>query len=338
MKVTIYTECPTKDYFNALYHLKDINIELIDSRFLRSLLVKILKRKDSWKNIWKSFIAPFTLPFKDNIIISFAPYHSRIFYIILLKILKKRMIYHTSWPYWKDKYVHKPFLFSKKLWMNFLNKMPTIAVSAKAELELNNLGAKAVQIPHGIDTEIFKDLKIKKDKFTVLFVGRLVEEKGIRDLLELSKELSNINFVFAGSGPLEKEINKYPVKYLGFIKDKKRLASVYNQADLFVLNSYKTNNWEELYGIVLLEAMSCGLPVIATDCVGPKEIIQNQKTGILIPQKDKTALKKAILDLKENKSKREKLSSNAKQFVVKNYNIGRISNKWFNLLNSVFKK
>lgn len=139
-------------------------------------------------------------------------------------------------------------------------------------------------VPFGIDHSIFSpgEKKLFRDlpKPILLYVGRLAIEKNVEDFLRIPTAGSKL---VAGDGPLRKklELNYPETLFLGY-KDKLELAEIYRSADLFVLPS-KTDT----LGLVNLEAMACGLPVLAYDVDGPRGVIKTGLTGILIPENDK---------------------------------------------------
>lgn len=353
--ITVYSECPTKHYYNSVLYLEKQNkarVKFVDSRFFTLLLVKInnhfsffrsvrklltgkcnaFENEPSFSDILQSFIAPVSVLFKKNIILGFSPCSNWIYYFTFLKLIRKRMIYMTSWTEW-DK-VPGSFPFRKHLWHYFLKGTATVAMSGKSAQDVAKRGAKVVQIPHGIDTSLFKPGNLKKpSKFTLLYVGRMIKEKGLIDMLELSKELKNMQFIFVGSGPLEQSVKKYPVKFLGQVNGKKELVKIYNGAHIFVLNT-----WEERYGLVLLEAMSCGLPVISTSCIGPKEIVFNGKNGLIIPVRDKKALKKAILYFYKNRKKAKSMGDYARKFILGTHRVEMFAEKWLRLMKGTFEE
>ena len=114
------------------------------------------------------------------------------------------------------------------------------------------------------------------------------------------------------------------VKYLGKISDKKKLAAVYNGCDIFMLLSRKTPKWEEWFGITLVEAMACGLPIIATDNVGPREIINDGVNGFLV--KNGKELFSKFNFLVSNNKEREKFGNISKK-LANNYDIEVLSKK-----------
>jgi glycosyltransferase involved in cell wall biosynthesis len=139
-------------------------------------------------------------------------------------------------------------------------------------------------IPFGIDHSVFfpgpKKFFQDLPGPVLLFVGRISIEKNVEDFLEIRTGGTKI---VVGDGPQkEKFEKKYPeAKFLGF-KNKEELAEIYRSADAFVLPS-KTDT----LGLVNLEAMACGLPVVAYDVDGPRGIVKPGKTGILVPESQK---------------------------------------------------
>jgi len=99
-----------------------------------------------------------------------------------------------------------------------------------------------------------------------------------------------------------------------------------------ILPSRKFKNWEELFGIVIIEAMATGIPVIASNCIGPKEIIENGKDGILFKKEDFNGLINSIMLLKNNEKLRKKLVKNANKKIVGKYIIEIVSKKLLSLI------
>jgi L-malate glycosyltransferase len=152
---------------------------------------------------------------------------------------------------------------------------------------------------NGVDTNFFKPDSPVAKKNIILFVGRLIERKGVNYLLEA---FSQINFKkreswqiwLVGEGPekdnlesLAKRLKIVPqVKFLGR-KSKEGLVKIYNQAKIFVLPSLN-----EGMSNTILEAMACGLPIITTSVGGSKELIKNN--GLIVKPKSGKELMQAI--------------------------------------------
>jgi len=341
MNLKIYTDLTDKGFFMPPYYLKEEgklkDVELIGSRPLYYAYMK-LRGKNTYP-FFKSLFAPLKLLFtKDPVILAFAPYRGLIYYLILLKLFRKNIIYHTSWPYWDgSKYVHRGGYIREFLWRKFLKGTKVICINKKACEGVNRLGARGVRIPHPIDFKIFEKKSKENKKLNVLFVGRLIEEKGVLDILKLAVKFKDVKFTFVGRGELSREIEKSRldnVEYMGFVKDKSELSKIYREADIFISNSYATKKWEELFGMVIIEAMASGLAIISTDCVGPKEIIEDGDNGFLIKQKDYVALDRKLEELINNKALRKRFGDNARKKAEREYDINVISDKWLKLLKS----
>lgn len=122
---------------------------------------------------------------------------------------------------------------------------------------------------------------VEESEKVMLFAGRLSHEKGVLDILEIYEQaklkIPNLRFVFAGTGPLEQQLKtELPhAVFLGW-KRKENLAEIYSCADLLILPSKF-----DTFSCVVLEALSCGLPVVAYKSKGPKDIIEHGACGFL---------------------------------------------------------
>ena len=185
-------------------------------------------------------------------------------------------------------------------------------------------------IPNGVELDTFKPLKkTKQNKNTILFVGKFVEMKGIKEIIAVAKQLPQYEFWFAGQGPLANLINLPNTKNLGF-KSTKELARLYNKPTICVFPSYR-----EGFPNVALEATACGKAIIATP-LGFNEYIKNGKDGIIIPAKDEKALKNAILDLMENPKKRKAIEKNARKKAL-NYSWDKITKQYLKVFKDIVK-
>lgn len=364
MDVVVFSECPTKDYYRSLVRLEEqgkIELAFRDSRLLYLLALKLYGSLSSlrylahvlfkkpldvrhvclMKEILPSFFAYLTLPFtKKTIVVLFAPYSPTVVYLWLLRKLKRKVLYMTSWPYWDEKrYAHRPSFIRSYFWNMFLYDVPAVTISQKAREGVMMYGHRVVQIPHGVDISLFTPGK-KKEDFTVLFVGRLVPEKGIDDILAVARELPEIYFMFVGAGPMAEKLRTCGlpnVQSLGEIRDRERLARLYRESHVLVLNSYALPHWEELFGIVLIEALASGTPIISTDCVGPKEIVKPE-FGFLIPQRNKEALKEKIFFFFTHPKAVKEMGLQGRLSVEKRYNLDTLARLWHEvLMEKIFK-
>ena len=364
MHIKIYTPGDKKEDFAGWFYLqesKNIKVELLNSKPFYYLFIKLnnhlaifrwIRGKLTGKStkygkdpslqfILRGFSAPFELLFSRNIVLSFAPYDNKIYYLLLLKLLGKNIVYDTSWNHWEEpsRYVVKPWPFTRMIWRIFLKDIRAIVPTKNARESLHLFTHNVVCVPHSIDVEIFTPVKKKKTKkIKVLYTGRLVKEKGLAYLFRLAHDLKGkpFEFIFVGEGYLKKSIEAHgkqlAIKVHDFISEKKELAKIYQQADIFILPSYAEGNWEEWFGITLVEAMASGVPVIATDCVGPKEIVEDGRNGFLVPQKNYGELKKVFLVLAGNRKLRKKMGIYGRKKALENYDVRKNSNKLYSLL------
>ena len=130
-----------------------------------------------------------------------------------------------------------------------------------------------------------EEIPIKKEKFTIVTVGRLIPDKRQDRLLSATKRLNEEGYDFdvwiVGAGNYENELKEYckenKLDNVTFTGMQANPYSYMRNADLFVLTSYR-----EGFALVIPEAMACGLPVLSTACTGPTEILNNGDFGILV--------------------------------------------------------
>ena len=188
-----------------------------------------------------------------------------------------------------------------------------------------NYKVKAKVIPNYVDTEIFRPLSIPKRKDSICFVGRLEKEKNLIALLEALKGLPyNLTIIGRGSmrEKLEKkaEVDNINVRFMNNVPHSK-LPEILNQHEIFILPSLYEGTPK-----TLLEAMSCGLPVIGTNVRGIKDIIEHKKNGYLCDT-CANSIRKAILELFQNKDTRRNIVKEARQTVLSNFSFNRTMEK-----------
>lgn len=181
------------------------------------------------------------------------------------------------------------------------------------------VNGKTHLIPNFVNVDKFKPVEKRKNSSSIIYVGRLHEQK---NLLNLIKALSgtNISLFIIGSGPLENKLKKcaneldVKINFIGNVLNS-RLPFFLNEHQIFVLPSLYEGMPKSL-----MEAMSCGLACVATDVNGSRELIKDLKTGLL-SQTDFGSLRANILKLNKNNILREKLGKNARKFIIDNYSL-----------------
>ena len=186
--------------------------------------------------------------------------------------------------------------------------------------------SKLFLLPNVVDTDYFSPnylTKIKDQCLQIVSIGRLVSQKRFDRLLRIASicKEKNLNFLITvyGDGILKEEILKNVtnlhleenVNILGSVGD---LRKVYQNADLLIL----TSDYEGTPNVIL-EAMACGIPVIATNVGGISDLVHHDKTGYLFDPNDERAIAYGIIDLASNPKKRMQLSENARNFILTNH-------------------
>jgi len=191
-------------------------------------------------------------------------------------------------------------------------------------------GKKIRIVRNYIDTALFKPKQaIRFDR--ALYIGRLEKQKNLFRLLTAAK-ISGIGIDLLGQGSLLHELKKearksrIDARFLGTVPNK-RLPLLINKYEIFILPTL----WEGMPK-ALLEAMSCGLACIGTDVKGTREVIQHRKNGVLCKTSAKS-ISAAILQL--NPSLKKKLGSNARNYIVANFDIDVILKKELRIYNEL---
>lgn len=189
----------------------------------------------------------------------------------------------------------------------YIDKIICCSKFMKRIMDSNPLFAKKTVVVHNFVDDLKYEYKEKENY--VLYFGRFSEEKGIRTLLEVCKELPEVKFVFAGFGALEDEIRKVPnIECVGF-KSGKELHNLISKAKFSVYPS----EWYENCPFSVMESIMFATPVIASKIGGLPELVQDGVNGILFEYKNKNDLKNKISELWNDDKKSAELSENCKK-------------------------
>ncbi len=214
----------------------------------------------------------------------------------------------TSWetiPFNNEKIPRKKYL------KNFVMKAADWAIchtqkSASALWEEGFPENKISIVRLGVDKKRFRPANKTSKKIKFLFVGRLVEEKGIVDTIDaiirvMHALTSEFAFQIVGSGPLKNLISNKIRK--NELTDRILLSEIkyqdihtaYNSSDILIAPSKRTETWEEQYGMVFPEAMSCGLAIITSGSGAIKEVVGN--AGLYLKETNAESIYKTILSI-----------------------------------------
>ena len=226
-----------------------------------------------------------------------------------------------------DEYVRHLFLRANA-WYAKCNVAITPAIRHRITIELKLPSYKTDVVVNGVPGPVVSsDIKTSQKalKPTIVVVGRLVELKGIEQILkalpDLLKRYPQLQLMLIGEGPQREvlcdlvrklKIDSH-VTFTGLVSN---VASFLQQATLYV----STSHYEGL-PMATLEAMSNGLPVVATDVVGNNDLIVHNENGILYPLNNIEVLQSSIIKVLEESLYAERLSKNARKTVQENYSI-----------------
>lgn len=217
-----------------------------------------------------------------------------------------------------------------------------IAISSFARDEIMRLThAEPEVIPYGAPLEVAEkspSATSRKGPKIILFVGRIIERKGLPYLIEaMTKVVTEMEaqLVIVGEGDRRAELERVirekdlekTVIFAGKVSTD-HLQELYEKCDVFVLPSIVDSRGDtEGLGVVLLEALAYRKPIVATDVGGIGDVIKNERTGLLVPQKDPGALSNAIVRLLRDRELATRLGNEGHRYAREYFSWDRILSK-----------
>jgi glycosyltransferase involved in cell wall biosynthesis len=195
---------------------------------------------------------------------------------------------------------------------------------------------KLIQVPYGVNVNLFRPVPKEDSIFRVIFVGQMTIRKGLPYLLKAVSELRLKNFELWLIGSISDEIEPFfkeyreHFKHLGAI-NYNQLYKYYSQGSVFVLPSL-----EEGLSFALLQAMACGLPVICTTNTGGADLIEDKQEGFIVPIRDTFNLKKSLLYLYENPNLCQEMGKQARKKIESGFTWAHYGDKMFEAYKRVF--
>ena len=228
-------------------------------------------------------------------------------------------------------HINKINSFLLRCILNYSDRLQSTSIAMANEIRtLSKNGTKRIDIiPFGINVDLFSpsECKPEKDLFTVGFIKSLNRIYDVPLLLHsfalvLSKLNNKVILKIYGDGPLRSEMEELSrnlgignsVYFMGRIANEK-VPNILNEMDVFINSSL-----QESFGVNILEAMACEIPVIATDCVGPREIIQDGISGIILQDRKPETMANAIISLLNDKELRRRIGKAGRKRVLEKYN------------------
>jgi len=189
---------------------------------------------------------------------------------------------------------------------------------------------KVIELPFGVDEIRFSPGLSERDRFglpvdtsTILFVGGMDKAhafKGVDILLRAAVDLPDVHLLLVGEGELKKSYEKLAENlgiaprchFVGSVKDD-GLVAAYRTADVF---AFPSTSAAEAFGLVAVEAQSCGIPVVASDLPGVRTVVEDEKTGFLVPVNDTKALAERLNQILKDPDLRRRMGETARQRVL----------------------
>ncbi|WP_080504299.1 glycosyltransferase family 4 protein [Haloarcula amylolytica] len=214
-----------------------------------------------------------------------------------------------------------------------------ICVSAAAELITQSLGADRTEvIRNAVDIKEFSP--VPTEKKSLLYIGRLVRNNGIQDLLSalpgLLETHPDATIHIVGSGPMEENVYEMiqaegiseSVTVYNFVED---ISEMYDIASVFCRPSYS-----EGLPLTMLEAMASGVPPVVTEIAGVPEVVTDGESGVLLEPGRPDEIEREISILFKNNELRKQLSRNARRYVAENLTWKRRAKKVMNVYSTLY--
>jgi glycosyltransferase involved in cell wall biosynthesis len=284
-------------------------------------------------------------PQKVNVDIVHAHYNTPYADYSAMKYSKKKKVplvltYHADAPDTGGSFLRNRLqaFYNRRILPRVLNQAYIIIATSQSYIEqskfLGNYRQKIKVIPNGINLEEFQiniskekcreKLGLALDKTIVIFFGNLVQYKGpnvlLRAFANIKKGYPDVQLIFAGRGPMHHELISLAKKlgveqgisFTGYVEEELK-PLYYKSADIFCLPSV---NLTEAFGIVNLEAMACGLPIVASNLGGIPDLVKEGENGLLFDSGNVKELSNKLEYLLDNKNLRRNMGEKGEKLAA----------------------
>jgi glycosyltransferase involved in cell wall biosynthesis len=241
---------------------------------------------------------------------------------------------------WQNIFKQYPYPFQQLQKFVFKESSFAISGSVSAEQVLRDKGylGKSSVVPAGIDPNIYypvskseelkRQLRLAHNEILIGYLGRIVEEKGLKTLLHALQKLQDLpwRLILVGLGTYEKEFDtiaenmnlKHRISRLGYVPHPE--APLYlSSFDILVLPSETRSNWKEQFGRVIIEAMACGTPVVGSNSGEIPHLIRRTCGGLIFQEGDPEDFAEQLNQLILDSSLRRRLAEGGRASVLQNY-------------------
>jgi glycosyltransferase involved in cell wall biosynthesis len=268
------------------------------------------------------------------VIVGFSPFNP-LFFILIPVVRKNNAVFFTSWPGWTGK-ERAPvgFTFLKDAWEGIVKKY----FSAAACVNLESLRYWEQYLPsylmeHSIKTEEYLVKKEYPGTNRFIFLGRKARCKNLDVLINIVAGNPDIHMDIAGDTKFKEEDGDSRIRFLG-MRDKNWIKRNLRKYDALVLPS----DWLEAFGLVLLEAMAAGVPVIVTPTAGTETIFRNKRYRFMADSSGAHDIEKAIVSfLRASPEERRETGEMLRQ-IAKNYSTTTIRVRWMEMLRDISER
>ena len=271
-------------------------------------------------------------------------FYRDVFFVVLLKLMRVPIVFHLHGKGIKKAVSDKPLL--KKIYYHVFNNEKLICLSQSLVSDIEDVyEGRPYIVPNAI-----RHKRVKKEKKSeiphILFLSNLFHSKGVLDFIEALHLLKKENILFkahivGGDGDIKKEELILHIEKKNLSSEIKVHGALYNSdkekiisgSDIFVFPTR-----EDVWGLVLLEAMQAGLPVIATMEGAIPEIVEDGVTGLLVPKKDPQGLKEKIKYLIENSEERKTMGEAGHRKYLEKYTLEKFEQNLLNTFTAITNK
>jgi glycosyltransferase involved in cell wall biosynthesis len=233
--------------------------------------------------------------------------------------------------------------------VNRTDRVTVVSRAMQRDLAADD-SAKVSVIPMGVDLKArFTPGAARRPGSRLLFVGRLVEKKGLGYLLEampsIRKRWPQASLQVVGSGPAQPECERIvreaglaeSVRFSGAVRNAE-LPDLYRSADVLVFPSVVGRGGDrEGFGLVLVEAMGCGCAVAASDLPAVRDIVRDGDTGVLFPPANPAGLCAVVVGLLVDAQRRGRLARSGRAFVLEHFDWERTTRRYKGLLDELVR-
>ena len=242
-----------------------------------------------------------------------------------------------------------PFSWIEKWSLRYADGFAAVNPTAAEVLRRKGAAGPIHLVPHAIPPQLYTPgtseemrRRLELRGFVIGYVGRLVPEKGVQDLLTAAKLLKSsageqFSVLIVGDGPSAEQLRSYANKHLPgqvvFVGQvpHEQVPQYYRCMDVLVLPSRTTSRWCEQFGRTLIEAQACGVPVVGSDSGAIPTTIA-MTAGLVFPEGDTSALAELLRELMADENKRRSLAYQGRQRVLERFSDSAVASALYELI------